>query len=86
MNILKNILLWLVALAITVGAAYYQRTTGPTYPKKLDLSVNDSIYEIKLIRSLDLSERSQVKLSISDTSVVKICIDKVKGTFPPILP
>jgi hypothetical protein len=70
MNILKNILLWLVALAITVGAAYYQRTTGPTYPKKLDLSVNDSIYEIKLIRSLDLSERSQVKLSISDTSVI----------------
>jgi hypothetical protein len=69
MNILKNILLWIVAFAITISAAIYQRATGPTYPKKLDLTVNDSIYNIKLIRSLDLSERSQVKLSIGDTTV-----------------
>jgi hypothetical protein len=69
MKVLKNMLLWMAAIIITVGAAYYQRTTGPTYPKKIDLTVNDSTYDIKLIRSIDLSERSQVKLKISDTTV-----------------
>ncbi len=69
MKFFKIIILWFVAIIITIGAALYQRTTGPTYPKKMDLKVNDSIYDIKLIRSLDLSERSQVKLKISDTTV-----------------
>lgn len=66
---MKKIILWSLAFIITIGAAYYQRTTGPTYPKRIPLIVNDSLNNIKLVRSLDLGERPEVKLKIYDTSV-----------------
>ena len=50
-----------------MAAAYYQRKTGPTYPKTVNVTVNDSPYEIKLVRSLGLDERPEVKLKITDT-------------------
>jgi hypothetical protein len=66
---MKKFLLWFLAFIITIGAAYYQRKTGPTYPKRVNISVNDSLYELKLIRSLGLNERPEVKLKIQDTTV-----------------
>jgi hypothetical protein len=66
---MKKFLLWLIAFIITIGAAYYQRTTGPTYPKRITVNINKSPVDLKLIRSIDLSERSEVKLKIYDTTV-----------------
>lgn len=66
---MKKFLLWFLAFIITIGAAYYQRKTGPTYPQRIETTVNGRIYEIKLVRSLGLDERPEVKLGISDTSV-----------------
>ena len=66
---MKKTLLWISAFLITLGAAYYQRKTGPTYPKQVPVTLNDSVYELKLVRSLGLDERSEVKLNIKDTSV-----------------
>jgi hypothetical protein len=66
---MKKFLLWLLAFIITIGAAYYQRKTGPTYPKRINVSLNDTIYKLKLVRSLGLDEQPNVKLNICDTSV-----------------
>jgi hypothetical protein len=66
---MKKFLIWLLAFIITVGAAYYQRKTGPTYPKRVTVSLNDSLYELNLARSIGLDERPEVKLNVSDTSV-----------------
>jgi hypothetical protein len=66
---MKKFLLWLLAFLITIGAAYYQRKTGPTYPKRVNVTLNDSVYELKLVRSIGLDEQSVVKLNIKDTSV-----------------
>lgn len=66
---MKKFLLWLLAVIITLSAAYYQRKTGPTYPKRVNAEVNDTLYELKLVRSLGLDERPEVKLKIADTSV-----------------
>lgn len=66
---MKKSLLWLLAFIITIGAAYYQRMTGPTYPKRVNVMVNGSSYDLKLVRSLGLDERPEVKLRISDTTV-----------------
>jgi hypothetical protein len=30
---MKNILFWVIAFLITIGSAYYQRLSGPTYPE-----------------------------------------------------
>ena len=66
---MKKFILWSLAFIITVAAAIYQRQTGPTYPKKLNVNINGSQYELKLIRSIALDERPEVKLAIKDTSV-----------------
>jgi len=66
---MKKFALWSLAFIITLSAAVYQKYTGPTYPKRLDITVNDKLYKLKLIRSLALDENSEVKLKISDPSV-----------------
>jgi hypothetical protein len=67
---MKKTILWILTIVITLGAAYYQRKTGPTYPKQISINLNDSLYKLKLIRSISLDERSEVKLKIMDTSIV----------------
>ncbi len=66
---MKKFLLWFLAFVITIAAAYYQRKTGPTYPKRVSAVVNDSTYQLRLVRSLGLDERPEVKLKIQDTTV-----------------
>lgn len=66
---MKKFFLWFLAFIITIGAAYYQRKTGPTYPKRTDVVVNDSTYELSFVRSIGHDERSEVKLSIPDTGI-----------------
>ena len=66
---MKKLILWSLAFVITVAAAIYQRHTGPTYPKELDVTLNNKLYELKLVRSLALDERPEVKLKVYDTTV-----------------
>jgi len=66
---MKKFLLWFFAFIITIAAAYYQRKTGPTYPKSCLVEVNDSSYEVGLVRSLGLDERPEVRLKIYDTAM-----------------
>lgn len=66
---MKKFLLWFFAFIITIAAAYYQRKTGPTYPKSCLTEVNDSSYEVSLVRSLGLDERPEVRLKIYDTAM-----------------
>jgi hypothetical protein len=69
MNKRKTVWYWLIAILITLSAAYYQRTTGPTYPKKAKIMINGSEYKVRMIRSLGLDDNSEVKLAIPDTSI-----------------
>ncbi len=66
---MKKFLIWFLAFIITVLAAYYQRKTGPTYPQRINVTLNSTDTELKLVRSLGLDERSEVKLGIADTSI-----------------
>lgn len=66
---MKSFLFWILAILITVSAAIYQRKTGPTYPKRYEVTVNGVKYPIKLVRSLGLDEESQIKLKVTDTTI-----------------
>ncbi len=48
---MKKVLIWLFAIVITVGAAIYQKKTGPTYKRIDEISLQDSTWEIELIRT-----------------------------------
>lgn len=47
----KTILLWVVAVVITLASAIYQRMTGPTYPLSGEIAVNGETIKYKLFRS-----------------------------------
>lgn len=66
---MKTYIYWLIALVITLTAAIYQQKTGPTYPKRTTIEVNNSKYDLKLVRSLSLDEDPFVKLSINDSTI-----------------
>jgi hypothetical protein len=66
---MKKTILWTLTVLITLTAAYYQRRTGPTYPKQVSVTLNNSVYKLKLTRSIALDENSEVRLKIKDQSV-----------------
>lgn len=66
---MKKFLLWFSAFVITIGAAVYQRQTGPTYPKDVDVTLNGKVYELSLVRSISLDQSSEVRLHIDDPSI-----------------
>ena len=66
---MKKFILWFLAIVITLSAAVYQRMTGPTYPKRISVSVNNTVHELKLVRSLSLAEKSEVRLDLNDSTV-----------------
>lgn len=59
---MKNTLLWILALIIMLSAAYYQRTTGPTYPYSGLFEVNGETYDYKLPRSQETTEKARITL------------------------
>jgi hypothetical protein len=66
---MKKFILWVLAFLITITAAIYQRMTGPTYPKRINVTVNNAVHELKLARSLTLVEKSEVRLDLKDSNI-----------------
>lgn len=48
---MKNLLFILISVGITFGAIIYQRSTGPTYPKRVETEIDGNTYKFQLIRS-----------------------------------
>ena len=47
----KKVLFWVLAVVISLAAMFYQRMTGPTYPKKYEISYQNEEYGFSLPRS-----------------------------------
>ncbi len=65
----KTILLWVLALVIMIGARVYQKMTGPTYPKRASITLNDKQYKLKLLRSHGGDDDATITLDIDDENV-----------------
>lgn len=65
---MKKTLLWILAIVITISAAIYQRTTGPTYPRDEKVILGGKTYKLELIRTSGARD-ARVKLPITDTAV-----------------
>ncbi|MFA6128488.1 MAG: hypothetical protein WC699_14415 [Bacteroidales bacterium] len=65
---MRKTLLWVLAVVITISAAIYQRTTGPTYPREEKIVLGDTKYNLELIRTSGERD-ARVKLPITDTTV-----------------
>lgn len=71
MPIWKNILFWFLAFMIMVGAAIYQRVTGPTHPYrgKVEISSQETL-KYKLLRSHNTDVAAPVDLVVPDKNII----------------
>ncbi len=65
----KIFLLWTLTVIVTISAMFYQRMTGPTYPKKVTVELAEQVYDFKLLRSNEIGTPCDIKLEIKDPEV-----------------
>ena len=65
----KSFLLWSLAIIISLSTMVYQRTTGPTYPKKVAVELSGQNYEFKLLRSNEIGTSCDINLQVEDPEV-----------------
>ena len=68
-TIWKPLILWILAILITLASAVYQRVTGPTYPVEGHTSVLGSKVEYRLLRSHGGPGDQPVVIAAPDTAV-----------------
>jgi hypothetical protein len=69
---LKKVLLWVLAVIISLGTMVYQRMTGPTYPKDYEITFQDESYKFELPRSHGGEDDCPVVLDLPDSFEGKI--------------
>lgn len=47
----KNIILWVIAIIMTIGLVIYQRSTDPSFPIVGKITIDDEVIKYKLIRT-----------------------------------
>jgi hypothetical protein len=65
---------WILALLITIAAAYYQRITGPTQPFKTEVDTGIQRFPVEFMRSHSGTTDCPVVLQISDITVKGILL------------
>ncbi len=59
----KKLIFWTLAVVLTLSAAVYQRMTGPTYPKKVKVTIENVEIKGKFLRSGNTGENAIIVLS-----------------------
>ena len=65
----RPMLLWIVALVITLVAAYYQRITGPTYPVSIHTGISGKRLDLQLERSHGGDRNATVRFNTGDATI-----------------
>jgi len=58
----KSVLIWIFAFLFTAALAIYQRMTGPTYPVRGSIELNEYNHSYKLLRSSESHEPAKIVL------------------------
>jgi hypothetical protein len=66
---MKMTLYVVLSLFIVLVTSYYQRVTGPTYEKRVEVSLNNTDYKFHLLRSHEIGTICKLKLTVPDTSI-----------------
>lgn len=63
---LKKVLLWILAVIISLGTMVYQRMTGPTYEKRYEITHDGETYKFALPRSHGGESDCPVEIELPD--------------------
>ena len=65
----KKIGLWMIAVVVTLGAAYWQKTTGPTYAVRGTVVVGGAEVPLRLERSQSGDSDQRVRVATDDAEI-----------------
>jgi hypothetical protein len=60
---------WVLAFLLTISAIFYQRKTGPTYDKKVNINIEGTEYNFKLVRSYGGESDCPVVINLPDRTI-----------------
>jgi hypothetical protein len=80
---MKKIMMWILAVLITLASAVYQRLTGPTHPFRGKVALGDSEIRFRLPRSAEDVRDCEVAVKVADSSVDGIMSFKRHKTDDP---
>jgi len=66
----KSILFWILSFVLMVVSAYYQRTTGPTYPERGKVEIAGETIKYKLIRTWEGETDADISVNVGDAGLV----------------
>ena len=66
---MKSFTLWIISFLITIGSAYYQRITGPTYAVKGEKKLDGITTKYKLERSHSTSSNYLIGIMVKNDSI-----------------
>lgn len=72
MNKTKIAGIWIIGLVMTLAAATYQRTTGPTYPFATTVNFEGTTYELDFVRSGSITEDAELIMGIDDPEITGV--------------
>ena len=66
---MKNVLLWIIAVVLTLSLVVYQRATGPTYPIKGKTEIDGEKIAYRFLRSHDTEINAPVDIILADKDI-----------------
>jgi len=82
---LKKVLFWVLAVVISIGTMIYQRKTGPSYPKKYEITVEGESHTFTLPRSNQGRQSDYpVELELPESFSGKLIWRREEVPGPPI--
>lgn len=83
----RKIIIWALALVITLIAAIYQRKTGPTYPQSYKIQIGSDIYKGELLRTHAGDKECLLEVPIDDKEITGLILYKrykTKDEYKPV--
>ena len=65
----RSIIVWVLAIVITLASVVYQRMTGPTHPVRGDVTIGGEVIKFKLLRSHETTADAEMRIKIGDPGV-----------------
>ena len=66
---MKSVLWWIFAIIFTIIIASYQKMTGPTYPIKGKVSLDQEVIGYKLIRTAENDKEAVISIPTKDSAI-----------------
>lgn len=66
---MKTVLLWILAIVLTVGSAIYQRRTGPTHPFRGKVEIGDTQVSFRLLRSFPMPFDAPIRVTVEERDI-----------------